>query len=139
MSRPPLSDAQRAAVTHPREDACVTAGAGSGKTRVLAERFVHLVVEHGVAVRDVAALTFTEKAAGEMRERIAMYFGAESPLGRVARTSFDTYWTMYSLTATLPTRFCRLMIALPDRTLRTSGFSPRVVVARIFCSSSTVG
>ena len=48
-------------------------------------------------------------------------------LGRVARTSRATYCTMYSLTATLPTSFCRFTIALPESTLRTSTFSPRVV------------
>ena len=62
-----------------------------------------------------------------------------SSLGRVARTSRDTYLTMYSLTATEPTSFCRLTIALPESTLRTSTFSLRVVVARICSSSSAVG
>ena len=58
-----------------------------------------------------------------------------SSFGRVARTSRDTYFTMYSLTATVPTSFCKFTIARPESTLRTSGFSLRVVAARI-CSSS---
>ncbi len=63
--------AQAAAIHHPRSDACVVAGAGSGKTAVLTQRFLELVQTHGVSVRRIAALTFTEKAAGEMKERIA--------------------------------------------------------------------
>ncbi len=74
MSLPPLSPAQRAAVEHAFDDALVTAGAGSGKTRVLSERFVHLVREGSVDLRRLAALTFTEKAAGQMRDRIADLF-----------------------------------------------------------------
>lgn len=74
MSLPPLSDAQRAAVEHAFADALVTAGAGSGKTRVLSERFVHLVRGGAVDLRRLAALTFTEKAAAQMRERIADLF-----------------------------------------------------------------
>ena len=50
---------------------CVTANAGSGKTRVLVERYLALVVGGHAAVREVVALTFTEKAASELRKRIA--------------------------------------------------------------------
>ena len=48
----------------------VVAGAGTGKTSLLVERVLHLVLEHGVLIERVAAITFTEKAASEMRERI---------------------------------------------------------------------
>ncbi|MDA1195992.1 MAG: UvrD-helicase domain-containing protein [Planctomycetota bacterium] len=71
MSRPPLSPAQERAVTCTFDDALVTAGAGSGKTRVLSERFVHLVSGGAVELRRLAALTFTDKAAAQMRRRIA--------------------------------------------------------------------
>jgi ATP-dependent helicase/nuclease subunit A len=72
MSEPlGLSAEQERAVRAPLGDVCVLAGAGSGKTRVLTARYVEHVVAHGLAPRRVAALTFTEKAAREMRKRIA--------------------------------------------------------------------
>ncbi len=74
MSLPQLSPAQEAAVRYAFADALVTAGAGSGKTRVLSERFVHLVEKRHVSLRRLAALTFTDKAAAQMRERIAKLF-----------------------------------------------------------------
>ncbi len=48
----------------------VTAGAGTGKTSLLVERILHLVLEHGAALERIAAITFTEKAAAEMRDRL---------------------------------------------------------------------
>ena len=65
---------QKEAVRSTVSDLCVTAGAGSGKTRVLVERFVRLVMENGVRVERILAITFTEKAAAEMKERIARSF-----------------------------------------------------------------
>jgi len=70
-----LTRAQREAIRHRASDLCVTAGAGSGKTRVLVERFVHLVTRKGAPVDRILAITFTEKAAAEMKERIARAFG----------------------------------------------------------------
>ncbi len=66
--------AQENAVFGTAPDLCVTAGAGSGKTRVLVDRFVHLVIERRVPVERILAITFTEKAAAEMKERIARAF-----------------------------------------------------------------
>src|SRR5204862_934848 len=52
----------------------VSAGAGSGKTGVIVERFVRAVVDDGVAVDRILAITFTDKAAGELRERLRRRF-----------------------------------------------------------------
>ncbi|MBL9086214.1 MAG: ATP-dependent helicase, partial [Planctomycetia bacterium] len=71
-----LTPAQRRAVERGRGDACVLAGAGCGKTTVLTQRFVELVARHRLDPRRVAALTFTDQAAGEMRARIAAAFRA---------------------------------------------------------------
>lgn len=66
-----LNDAQQRAVTHPGGPALVLAGAGTGKTRVIVERLAWLVGEQGVDPRRLLALTFTNRAAGEMRDRVA--------------------------------------------------------------------
>ncbi len=115
----PLNPAQREAVEHPGGPLLVLAGAGSGKTRVLTARIAHLITQQGVAPQRIFAVTFTNKAAGEMRTRVAQLLGSD-PRG---------LWigTFHSLSARLLRREAPLLGFGPNFTIYDADDSEALV------------
>jgi DNA helicase-2/ATP-dependent DNA helicase PcrA len=137
-----LNDAQREAVLHGDGPLLVLAGAGSGKTRVIVHRIARLVREQGVMPWHVLAVTFTNKAAGEMRERLQALLGPVISADLWVQT-FHAFGARFlrreAARAGLPPSFAVYddddQIRLAKRVLAELGeeenFSPRELLSRI--------
>ena len=132
-----LNEPQRAAVLHDGSPLVVFAGAGSGKTRVITFRIAHLVLERGVPPSGVLAVTFTNKAASEMRERLASLAPAfsrrlrvgtfHSTCARILRQNADTIGLKRDFTI-YDDQDQRAMV---KRVLKDLGLDPKRVTPKI--------
>ncbi|MHC4340019.1 MAG: UvrD-helicase domain-containing protein [Planctomycetota bacterium] len=113
-----LTDEQRRAAIAGERSVAVVAGAGTGKTRVLTERYLHLVLERDVEITRVLAVTFTEKAAREMKDRIraALVHAGRRDLARASE--FAPISTIHAFLARV----------LRERAI-DAGIDPRFVIA----------
>ncbi len=104
-----LNPTQLQAVQHESGSILVVAGAGSGKTRVITARITHLIVNKQVSASSIVALTFTNKAAQEMKERIASFLHAHAELPFVG--TFHSYCVqiLKKYNAFLPTPFVSIL------------------------------
>ena len=82
-----LNERQREAVLHKDGPIMIVAGAGSGKTKVLTTRIIHLMAAHQVDAFNILALTFTNKAAREMKERVERILGDGEARNLLARSN----------------------------------------------------
>jgi ATP-dependent exoDNAse (exonuclease V) beta subunit len=107
------SDEQLAAIQRQAPEVCVVAGPGSGKTSVLIERFAWLVEHEGIDPGKILAITFTEKAATEIKQRLVKRFehlpGLREPIERAWAMTIDGFCTRllleYAIAANLPPDF----------------------------------
>jgi len=137
-----LNEPQREAVVHTGSPVLVVAGAGSGKTRVLTRRIAHLVGIRGVHPGAVLAITFTNKAAAEMRDRVAGLVGNRarmmwvstfhSACVRILRSEIDRFGIARSFSIYDDTDSKRLMsLVMRDQQLDPKRFPVRAVMNAI--------
>lgn len=96
-----LNSAQKRAVEHTEGPLLVLAGAGAGKTRVITTRVLHLIKKEGIAPERILAITFTNKAAKEMRERVLNMMENDAALASDLRSSHPFISTFHALGASV--------------------------------------
>ena len=137
-----LNPEQQSAVIHHGGPLLVVAGAGSGKTRVLTRRIAYLMAERGVEPFEILAITFTNKAAGEMKERVAALVGKRAKVIWVStfhsacvrilrqeatRWGFSTSYSIYDQADSV-----RLVtLVMRDLNLDQKRYNPRAIAALI--------
>lgn len=134
-----LNAPQREAVLHAGSQVLVVAGAGSGKTRVLARRIAHLVAERNVHPGSILAITFTNKAAAEMRSRVAELVGGRAKMMwvstfhsacvRILRQEIDNFGLKRSFSIYDDTDSKRLMsMVMNELNIDPKRFPPRALL-----------
>lgn len=117
-----LDDDQRVAATAPRGPVCILAGAGTGKTRTITYRIAHLIDQGFVSPNRVLAVTFTSRAAGEMRHRLSL-MGIDGVQARTfhaaARRQLSYFWPQVA--GSLPWRLLDNKFPLVGRAARSVG------------------
>ena len=137
-----LNPQQQAAVIHEGTPLLVVAGAGSGKTRVLTRRIAYLMAKRGIEPFEILAITFTNKAAGEMKERVAALVGKRARIMWVStfhsacvrilrqeavRLGFSPTFSIYDQADSL-----RLVtLVMRDMNLDPKRYNPRGIAAMI--------
>ncbi len=137
-----LNPAQRDAVEHRGGPLLIVAGAGSGKTRVLTRRIAHLLATGDAEPGEIVAITFTNKAAGEMKERVAELVGPQaramwvstfhSACVRILRAEGKLLGLTSSFTIYDQADSLRLMtLVLRELDVNPKQFTPRSVLAQV--------
>ena len=108
MTAPAFTPEQARAIDDRRGSLLLAAGAGSGKTSVLVERLVRAVRDDGVPLSEVLAITFTEKAAGELRTRVQERFAqlGDGARAREAQSRWNVSATACGLVTTIASHPC---------------------------------